>query len=936
MRKTFLPDFLESNVIHRPLAIHKEEMRESRCAQKEVVASRLLDDMTTLEHFEPVGEYAKVSLSQTEQYNGLNSVCLRCPTKLDHWPRAYGRIYTIPAVKLVIGDEDWSAYNRLSCYIKADMPGYRSISFRVQFQNAGEHPVPDRYDRAGHHNVNLVSGEWTLVQVEIPYLDRDHITGITFEYDMVGHEPSAPEEACFYITDIRAETLPQEALDVWEGWVPGKGRIAFSGSGYLPGSDKTAILEDTAADTAKLVDALTGKVVLQKALTVVETSTGNTRVFDFSEVDEPGEYLIVCGDIISRTFPISVDAWEDSIWKTINLLLCERCGYEVPGKHGVCHTDTTVTHEGKAIIVNGGWHDAGDMTQTTTNTSECTYGLFELLGSLKKGTQLYERVYEEAKWGLDWVLKTRFGDGYRVPSSSKSCWSDGILGTDDDITREAALEPIENFMCAATEALAAKMLWNDDETLARYSLKCAKEDWQFAYDNQDKNGLCPVDDPNRICTPLLMYACGAWSALELYQVTHDAFYQDKAAEFAKSVIACQQQEIPDWDIPLVGFFYDDESKKLIQHFSHRSHEHEPIMALARLCKEFPNHPDYASWRYAIALYTDYIKKSYAYTAPYEVAPASIYHEDEAYHNDEYDMGMINRYLTDDERKDNYKKQVQNGVSLGKGYYLRRLPVAFQHRGNHALTLSGGQAAAEIAALTHDFSLSEYAQRQKEWIVGHNPFAESVMFGEGYDYCSEYAVLPGEMVGELGVGFSCFEEHDSPFWPQVNTCVYKEVWIKPSLHWAWINAKTQGGATLKGIVPQGERLQVRAKRSGKAYPIDVQQETGWFSLDLPAGEYLLSCGGVNEEITLLPAEEKRLSFPLVGASVKAHQDGNTVTVTLSAANSKLAVSAVENLKLDALPCEVTGSVTVKATVLDAGKPYFAEFAFDSERKAIFGF
>ena len=27
----------------------------------------------------------------------------------------------------------------------------------------------------------------------------------------------------------------------------------------------------------------------------------------------------------------------------------------------------------------GGWHDAGDMTQTTTNTAECTYALFELL-----------------------------------------------------------------------------------------------------------------------------------------------------------------------------------------------------------------------------------------------------------------------------------------------------------------------------------------------------------------------------------------------------------------------------------------------------------------------------------------------------------------------------------------------------------------------------
>lgn len=923
MRKTFLADFLESRQIHRPLAIHKEEMREARCEQKPVISSRLLDDMTSLDRFEAVGEYAKIALSTEEQFNGLNSLQLTCPTKLDHWPRAYGRIYSIPAAKLVIEDEDWTQYNRLSCWIKADMPGYRSICFRVQFHNGGDHPVPDRYDREGHHNINLVSGEWTLVQVEIPYLHRDHVTGLTFEYDMVGHEPSAPEQACFYITDIRMETLAEKDLDIFEGWVPGKGRVAFSGSGFLPGSEKTAVFHESAADIAKLVDAQTGKVVLKKELKLINTPDGNTKVFDFSEIDVPGEYLIVCGDIISRTFPISADAWEDSIWKTINLLLCERCGYEVPGKHGVCHTDTTITHNGKAIIVNGGWHDAGDMTQTTTNTSECTYALFELLESLKEGTALYDRVLEEAKWGLDWVIKTRFGDGYRVPSSSKSCWSDGIIGTDDDLTREAALEPIENFMCAGAQALAARILMKDDETLAKYSLKCAKEDWNFAYENQDMNGLCKVDDPNRIYTPLLMYATAAWSAIELFDATNDPYYRDQAAAFAKLIIACQQQEIPDWDIPMVGFFYDDPSKKLIQHFSHRSHEHEPIQALARLCARFPEHEDYAEWRYAVALYEDYLKKAYAYTAPYCVAPASIYHEDEAYHNTEYDMGMINKYITDDDRRENYKKQVQNGVTLGKGYYLRRLPVAYSHRGNHALTLSGGQAAAEIAALTGDFALSELAQRQKEWIVGHNPFAESVMFGEGYDYCSEYAVLPGEMVGELGVGFSCLDEHDSPFWPQINTCVYKEVWIKPSLHWIWINAKTQGAATLSGILPKGETLKVTAKRSGRDYPITVQKETGWFSEEIPAGEYSISCGGKTAEITLLPAQKKTVSFPLIEAFVKAEKQGNAVMIE-TAPDAVLAASV--NLAFE----------DGKATILDPSKPYFAEYSFGGEKKAIFGF
>ncbi len=939
MRRSFYPDFAESDSIHRPLAIHSEEMRETRCAKKAVLASRLLHDMKSLDHFEAAGEYASISLSRAQTHSGLSSVCLKTPTKLDHWPRAYGRIYSISGAYLKIDDEDWSAYNRLSFYVKADMPGFRSISFRMQVHNGGDHPVPDRYDREGHHNINLKDGEWTLVQVEIPYLHRDHIIGLSFEYDMVGHEPSACETACFYITDIRAETLASEDLDVYEGWVPGKGRIAFSGSGYLPGSSKTAVLQgDGTASSFSLVDTLTGRVALKKETVSMENENGAFSLLDFSEIDEPGEYLIVCGDVISRSFPISADAWEDSIWKTLNLLLCERCGYEVPGKHGVCHTDTTITHNGKSIIVNGGWHDAGDMTQTTTNTAECTYALFELLHSLKKGSALYKRVLEEAKWGLDWVIKTRFGDGYRVPSSSKSCWSDGILGTDDDITREAALEPIENFMSAAAEAIAARTLKEYDPILAAHSLKCAKEDWRFAYINQGLNGKVPTDDPNRIYTPLLMYAAGAWSAIELFDATGDMQYRDRAAQFAEKIMDCQQQEIPDWNVPFTGFFYDDTTKRLIQHFSHRSHEHEPVQALTRLCAHFPDHPDYPKWRYAVALYTDYMKRAYSYTAPYFVAPASIYHEDEAFHNKEYDMGMIQQFIKDeDDRRENYKKQVQSGVPLGKGYYLRKLSVAFAHRGNHALTLSGGQAAAEIAALTGDFALSELAQRQKEWIVGRNPFAESVMFGEGYDYCSEYAVLPGEMVGELGVGFACLDEHDSPFWPQVNTCVYKEVWIKPSLHWIWISAKTQGGATLSGVLPDpSEPIVLESRLSGRKIMLAAQNETGYFEKELPAGEYMVSCKGKSAPLTLLPGQKRRLSFPLYHADVSAVEENGILSIR-AVLSEPVAVSiALQNLRMTGEQNIQDGTeLLFTAEIENTSKPFFAELKIGENSYPVYG-
>lgn len=938
MREWFKKDLEESNYVHRPLKIHEEEMRETRCLKKKPIKSVLLDDLTSLEHWETVGPYAHMELSKEHTRQCGNSLKFTSVTKLDHWPGAFGRIYTVPKVVRKVDHENWEHINRISFWVYTDMPGFRSISFRMQFLNGGEHPVPDRYDREGHHNVNLTNGKWQYVSVEIPYVHRDDVLGLSFEYDMCGREPGAAETACWYITDIMLETLDPKDLDVYEGWQPGEHRIAFSGSGYQAGSIKTAVANEPGATTFKLVETSTGRTVLEKDIDVLEDINGTHQVLDFSEIQTPGEYLLVVGSTVSRSFPIGTDIWEDSIWKTINFLLCERCGIEVPGKHYSCHHDVTIRHGDKAIVANGGWHDAGDMTETTTNTAECTYALFELLAKIEDNKPLYDRVLEEAKWGLEWLLKTRFGDGYRVGSSSKSCWTNGIMGDDDDIYREAVLEPIENFMSAGAEALAYMRLKDIDGVLAAYCLKCAKEDWKFAYDNRDLPGFEKQDDPNRIYTPLLKFSAACWSAVDLYKATGDTYYRDMAVAFADDIISCQQQTVTDWDVPYVGFFYDDPTKRLIAHCSHRSHDNEPVQALGRLAEAAPEHENFAKWMYAVNLYSDYILHASESTAPYYVVPASIYHEDEAYHMDEYDMGMIKKYIAEDERKDNYKKQVQNGVPLGKGYYLRREPVAFEHRGNHDVTLAGGKGVSCAAAAKNSYELAELAQRQAEWIVGKNPFAESVMFGEGYDYCQEYCVLPGEMVGELGVGFACLDEHDSPFWPQVDTCVYKEVWIRSVLQWLWLVSDVHGAAKVAGIaIPGSGRVTFTNTVNGTVYELAVDKETGWYAGEIPAGKYEIGCCGQTKHMTLLASESYRLNAPFHDYEVTSKVNGDRITIVIKTAGDGSAhlttkavnISGVE-MDRDIVPGE---EITLTGSITDTNMPYYAAVIPENDLRQI---
>lgn len=52
------------------------------------------------------------------------------------------------------------------------------------------------------------------------------------------------------------------------------------------------------------------------------------------------------------------------------------------------------------ISFNGGWHDAGDLSQQTVHTAEVTLSLFKLAKAMKnRDPQFAQRVRQEAEWG---------------------------------------------------------------------------------------------------------------------------------------------------------------------------------------------------------------------------------------------------------------------------------------------------------------------------------------------------------------------------------------------------------------------------------------------------------------------------------------------------------------------------------------------------------
>ncbi len=75
-----------------------------------------------------------------------------------------------------------------------------------------------------------------------------------------------------------------------------------------------------------------------------------------------------------------------------------------------------------------------------------------------------------------------------------------------------------------------------------------------------------------------------------------------------------------------------------------------------------------------------------------------------------------------------------------------------------------------------------AREQLYWVVGKNPFCQSLIYGEGYRYPQMNSFSSGELTGEMPVGIRSLGNSDEQYWPQINNACYKEVWLTSAGKW----------------------------------------------------------------------------------------------------------------------------------------------------------
>jgi len=679
--------------------------------------------------------------------------------------------YTVP-----ISEENLQMYDRMAFEVLPTINGTGIVNLNLQLNNA----TPAQ---AGAHLVNLVPNKWNSIVYELGELPRERVKGIRIYTDIKGRQPLTGADSVHYIIrNLRIEQTGYQAKEY--GWEPEVNMISYSMSGYLTQGPKMAVVNRTLIGKPfNIIDMEKGKVCLHGKVTSSGGTIGNLGVIDFSSLTHPGIYRISVDTIYTESFPIGKNIFQHSAWRVLNYIFCQRCGCEVKGIHDACHSDLYADYMGRSFSYGGGWHDAGDLSQQTLQTADVAFALLEASRKyIHIDKELSERLKEEACWGLKFIMQCRLGDGYHASSLGLLHWTDNRQGTFDDIhTVRKQNHAFDNFLYAAYEAYACRVL-GENHPLYPSLFTAAKEDFNYAVTQYEAKGILQyphIMEHTYNTAPSLFIATASWAATQLFYLTKEASYAQKASQYINS--ALNYQETQGKKPELKGFFYRDESRRSIVHFIHQSREQLFALALADICNTQPNHNDSPRWNAAIKLYAEYLRSLMPYTYPYGMASSGLYLADE--YADENAFHSLHIFAPDNAQELYVRQLQEGGVQLDERHYIKRFPVWFNiFNGNEAIILSTGKAAAVLGRYLRDEKLLNYAQSQLYWTVGLNPFCQSLIYGEGYRYPSMDSFSSGEITGEMPVGIRSWKNSDEPYWPLTNNACYKEVWLTSAGKW----------------------------------------------------------------------------------------------------------------------------------------------------------
>jgi len=880
-----------------------EHSLDQRCGAKPVLASRLIDDMEQDAGWQ---SSPAVTLGYTIERARAGTRSLRFSTKLRseeyiRASRAPNGSFTGAAVLFdgspvsasarlrFSSPQDWREFNRLSlwCYLHPTVNTANSLSLQFLCLGATAGPADPV---AIHYIGDLLPGQWNHLVWEISEYPRDAVVEFVLFQPLSGIPLAADDVALVYDFDqLQVEQVHVETVSGWE--VPG-GRIAYSHIGYQPGAPKLAICADSGAEQFELLDAGSQRVAATMPARKLENRRGHFRVLDFTGFDTPGRYCLRCGTANGEPFEIGSDVWGLALEATLNAIYGLRCGCEVKGVHNACHLDVFVEYKGERRVVGGGWHDAANLTQAPVRTHLTSYALlrlYERLAGLPEEARRAALTLDEALWGLDWLLRMRFGPGLHCLYGSYSYWTDGKVGTLDDVVQtNVGRDLFQNVAGVLAAATASRVLRPVQPTLAARLLRAAREDHaaiigDFATPPPEAPAL-NINQPS--WRDLVGYLTLA--TVELFRATGQSNYRADALRLGRQVLDLQERHFVEGS-PVTGYFYEDGARRRIVHEYHNSHEESGLLALQALCDAFPQESDWIDWYAALLINSEYYcRLGSTASAPFDVLPAAVWRRsdlDAALPEDRTGSMLAARaspLFPTPPSAPQTRAQMQTmfdaATPLTADMRLRVFPLWHNHvqHGSSVVQLARNAGLAAAAHTRGRRDLIELGARQLQWLLGANPFSRSLLYGVGYDYWQNFTVALPNLVGGLSLGFNSYQG-DAPAWGNNAVFPYKEMWIfaasRVALNLAHIGlpARIHGHAA----VP----VELRERRT-HAF---VKLPAGRFERSVPAGEYLVTSGATGWSVSLMEGQPHELEFDprsAIDMHLDARVGSDTVMLELS--------------------------------------------------------
>ena len=203
--------------------------------------------------------------------------------------------------------------------------------------------------------------------------------------------------------------------------------IRINQLGYVPNGIKVAVWcskDEAVLNSFDVIDSASGKIVFTSIAGKSYGAYGpftNTYRLNFSSFNQTGIFYLKSGNAVSPFFKINKDVYKGTADFCLFYLRQQRSGFN-PFLKDSCHTHDGYTMYGPMpdstfINVVGGWHDASDYLQYSSTSANATWHLLaayrdfpKVFGDKKQANGLDGKngipdVLDEAKWGLDWLLK---------------------------------------------------------------------------------------------------------------------------------------------------------------------------------------------------------------------------------------------------------------------------------------------------------------------------------------------------------------------------------------------------------------------------------------------------------------------------------------------------------------------------------------------------